>query len=300
MIDLIDLRHRGIERVLATALLPAAGGVAIVDPGPTSCLRTLEEGLARRGWTLRDVKALLLTHVHLDHAGAAGTIVARVPGVRVLVHEAGAPHLVDPSKLVASATRLYHDQMASLWGAVDPVPAGSVETLKGGERVDLGALRLLVADTPGHAKHHVSYFDERTGTAFVGDTAGIRVGADHLVAPTPPPDIDLAAWHESLDRIEAWRPVSLFLMHFGEVAPARAHLARFRAVLTAAAAAARELVERPLSDEARLRAFVEAMSAELRRAVPEREARVAERATSFEQSWRGLARYWEKQGRRAG
>lgn len=295
MIEFIDLNFRGSDRVIATAVLTGPDGVTLVDPGPTSCLPALEAGLRERGLTLRDVRALLLTHIHLDHAGAAGTIVERVPPIRVHVHERGAPHMVDPAKLLASATRLYGDQMDALWGAFLPVPAASVTVLQGGERLAVAGTKLQVAYTPGHAKHHVSYLDETSGVAYVGDTGGIRAIGDYLIAPTPPPDIDLAAWRESLSVIEAWQPVSLFLTHFGAVTPAKAHLARFRETLTAQAEAARHSLTAGNTDEERTRVFVEQMRREVRKAMPEHEARAMELAAPFDQLWQGLARYWSKQ-----
>ena len=292
--DYIDLNFRGSQRVIATAVLAGPDGLVLIDPGPTSCLATLEAGLRDRGHTLRDVRSLLLTHIHLDHAGAAGTIVERVPGVRVHVHERGAPHMIDPEKLLASATRLYGDQMDALWGAFLPVPADRIEVLKGGERLEAAGRSLRVAYTPGHAKHHVSYLDEQSGMAYVGDTGGVRVSGDYLIAPTPPPDIDLEAWHSSLDAIEAWQPVSLFLTHFGPVTPARAHLSRFRQTLTSAAEAVKALMAAGGSDEEKVRLFVEQMRRDVRRELPEREAKAAELAAPFEQLWPGLVRYWQK------
>jgi glyoxylase-like metal-dependent hydrolase (beta-lactamase superfamily II) len=293
--DFIDLCFRGSERVIATAVLSGPDGVTLVDPGPTSCLPALEDGLRQRGLTLRDVRTLLITHIHLDHAGAAGTIVERVPGIRVHVHERGAPHLVDPAKLLASATRLYGDQMDSLWGAFLPVPAANVHALAGGERIAAAGTSLQVAYTPGHAKHHVSYLDETTGVAYVGDTGGIRVSGDFLLAPTPPPDIDLAAWQHSLDTIDAWRPVSLFLTHFGVVTGAKAHLLRFRETLATQAEAVRQSMTAGNTDEERTRVFVEHLRREVRKAMPEHEARATELAAPFDQLWQGLDRYWKKQ-----
>jgi glyoxylase-like metal-dependent hydrolase (beta-lactamase superfamily II) len=171
---LIDLRFRGSEHVIASAVLRGPDGLVIVDPGPSSCLPALEAGLADMGGTLSDVRTILLTHIHLDHAGATGSILARVPEARVLVHERGAPHMIDPSKLLASATRLYGDQMDVLWGRFDPAPAARVTALRGGERLDVAGRPVRVAYTPGHAVHHVSYLDESDGTAYVGDTCGIR------------------------------------------------------------------------------------------------------------------------------
>jgi len=292
--DYIDLNFRGSQRVIATAVLSGPDGVTLVDPGPTSCLPALEAGLRDRGLALRDVRTLLLTHIHLDHVGAAGTICERVPGVRVYVHERGAPHMIDPAKLLASATRLYGDRMDTLWGAFEPVPAAQVTALSGGERLEFAGRSIEVAYTPGHAKHHVSYLDEANGMAYVGDTAGVQVSGEFLIAPTPPPDIDVEAWRASLDVIDAWQPVSLFLTHFGPVSPARAHLARFRDTLAAAAESSRELIAAGGSDEELAHRFAERMRQDARRALPEREAQASELAAPFDQLFQGLQRYWNK------
>ena len=292
--DFIDLHFKGSPRVIATALLTGRDGVTLIDPGPTSCLPALEAGLNHRGLSLREVSSILLTHIHLDHAGATGNILERVPSIKVYVHERGAPHLVDPAKLLASATRLYGDQMDALWGPVLPVPASQVIALGGGERLDVAGASLEVAYTPGHAKHHVSYFDEHAGMAYVGDTGGICVIGDFLIAPTPPPDIDIEQWQQSLNLIDAWQPVALFLTHFGPITPARAHLARFRATLETQANAVRESLRAGGTDEEKIRRFAEHMRAEARKALPEREARATELAAPFDQLWQGLARYWQK------
>jgi glyoxylase-like metal-dependent hydrolase (beta-lactamase superfamily II) len=206
---LIDIRILGVARVIGCWQL----GDVLVDPGPTSGLERL----------LADVsgtpKALLLTHIHLDHAGATGSLVERWPKLEVYVHERGAPHLIDPSRLLDSARRLYGDDMDRLWGGMVPVPEGNLRILKGGERVIDD--RFEVAYTPGHAYHHVSYLHKRTPimgerVAFVGDVGGVRIGDGSLtIAPTPPPDIDLDAWHESIERIRGWRPDRLAIAHFG-------------------------------------------------------------------------------------
>jgi glyoxylase-like metal-dependent hydrolase (beta-lactamase superfamily II) len=293
-VDYIDLQFRGSPRVIATALIDGPGGVTLIDPGPTSCLPVLEAGLGDRGLTLRDVRTLLLTHIHLDHAGATGSIVERVPGIKVYVHERGAPHMTDPAKLLASAARLHGDQMDALWGAFLPVPASQVTALAGGERLDLSGTSMRVAYTPGHAKHHVSYLDERAGMAYVGDTGGVRISGDYLLAPTPPPDIDIEAWQSSLDVIDAWQPVSLFLTHFGPVTPARAHLARFRTTLAAMAEVVRDSLKAGGSEEEQIRGFVDRMREDARRGLPEGEAKATELAAPFDQLWQGLARYWRK------
>src|SRR5262249_15335400 len=160
----------------------------IIDPGPTSTLPTLQRAIEQAGLSMTDVRALLLTHIHLDHAGAAGTLVHQLPDLEVYVHEKGAPHLIDPSKLLASASPLYGDEMDRLWGEVRPVPAASVVALRGDERIEAGGRTFDVAYTPGHASHHVSYFSGEAGIAFVGDTAGVRLLPGGVnVPPTPPP-----------------------------------------------------------------------------------------------------------------
>jgi glyoxylase-like metal-dependent hydrolase (beta-lactamase superfamily II) len=293
-LDFIDLQFRGSPRVIASPVLIGPDGVTLIDPGPTSCLPALEAGLRDRGLSLRDVRTLLLTHIHLDHAGATGTILERVPQVRVYVHEVGAPHMVDPAKLLASAARLWGDQMDALWGQFLPVPGPQVTALTGGERLTVAGRTLQVAYTPGHAKHHVSYLDEQNGMAYVGDTAGIRIVGDYMLAPTPAPDIDIEGWQHSLDRIEAWQPVSLFLAHFGPFTPARAHLSRYRSVLAAQAELVRALLKSARTSDQQISDFVETLRQEARRELPEKEARATELAAPFEQLWHGLARYWSK------
>jgi glyoxylase-like metal-dependent hydrolase (beta-lactamase superfamily II) len=292
--DYIDLLFQGHERVIATAILRGPDGITLVDPGPTSCLPVLERALSRFGAALGDVRVILLTHIHLDHAGATGTILARVPGARVFVHERGAPHLVDPIKLLSSATRLYGDRMDTLWGRFESVPSERLAVLTGGERLDLAGRAWRVAYTPGHAVHHVSYLDESSGVAYVGDTCGIRVTRDYTIAATPPPDINLPNWFASLDTIEEWQPVSLFLTHFGPVLPAGAHLAQYRDVLAWTEQAVRASFEAGETDDRRAAVFVDQMRARARGVLSEQEALGLETAAPFDQIWAGMARYLRK------
>jgi glyoxylase-like metal-dependent hydrolase (beta-lactamase superfamily II) len=184
-----------------SALIHSPDGVAIVDPGPTTTLGVLEQLLNERGFGWTDVKAVLLTHIHLDHAGSTGTLLNRAPNARVYVHERGAPHIVNPSKLIASASRLYQDDMDRLWGEILPVPEDRLHVLGDAATVRECGHDIEVAWTPGHAWHHVSYFLPECGMAFVGDTAGIiRPEGRLVIPPTPPPDIDLEAWRTSTDR----------------------------------------------------------------------------------------------------
>ena len=291
----LDLHFYGVKGVIASVIVHGPGGVAIIDPGPSSTLPALRAGLEQAGIALADVRTILLTHIHLDHAGATGTLVRENPAIRVHVHEKGAPHLVDPSKLIASATRLWGDEMDSLWGEMRPVAAEHLSILRGGERIAAGGRDLAVAYTPGHASHHVSYFSGDTGIAFVGDTAGVRLQAGRFIMPpTPPPDIDLEAWRDSLARIVAWRPESLFITHFGPFAPVAAHVAEMADHLEMTSALAKASLGRPGTDDDREAWFTDEIRRELRRRMTEAEAQAYEVAGRFDLSWRGLARYWRK------
>jgi glyoxylase-like metal-dependent hydrolase (beta-lactamase superfamily II) len=292
-ISYIDLQFQGTPRVIATAVLSGPGGVALVDPGPSTTLETLEAGLARAGMSIADVTALLITHIHLDHAGAAGTLLHENPKLRVFVHAKGARHLIDPGKLLASATRLYGDDMDRLWGEVRPVPEQALVVLHGGERLEAGGRTLDVACTPGHASHHVSFFARDAGIAFVGDTAGVKVLPDgETLPPTPPPDIDLEAWHDSLARIEQWSPGTLFLTHFGPVDHPATHLAELRDRLHVIGRRVRASLALEGTDQEREARFIDDCRRELRQRLSDQEALVYEMAGRFDLNWRGLARYW--------
>jgi glyoxylase-like metal-dependent hydrolase (beta-lactamase superfamily II) len=294
----IDLQFQGYSKVIATAVLEGPSGIGLIDPGPSSTLHALESGLRDLGHRIEDVRLLLLTHIHLDHAGASGTLAARVPSLRVYVHQRGAPHLADPAKLLESARRLYGNQMDELWGEMRPVPSDRLQALTGGERLEMLGRTLQVAYTPGHASHHVSYLDHSSGIAYVGDTAGIRRVNDSITAPTPPPDIDLEAWEPSLQTIEGWRPSGLYLTHFGWFADVSAHLRRFRIVLDAQARRVKATLEWEGSDEDRVRRFTEEMRADVRQQMSEEDAQSLEMAAPFSQLWLGLARYWRKRAAR--
>jgi glyoxylase-like metal-dependent hydrolase (beta-lactamase superfamily II) len=291
----VDVRFLGTPRIVASVVLHGPGGAAIIDPGPTSTLPTLRAALASAGLSVGDVRTLLLTHIHLDHAGAAGTLARENPALRVYVHEKGAPHIVDPSKLLASASRLYGDQMDRLWGEVRPVPENAVVVLRGGERIAAGGRELDVAYTPGHASHHVSYFSNDTGVAFVGDTAGVRLLPGGVnVPPTPPPDIDLEAWRDSIARVGAWRADTLFLTHFGPHRHAATHLSELVENLELTSSLARQSIAREGTDEDREAWFADEWRRVLRRRTSGDDAHAYETAGRFDLNWRGLARYWRK------
>ena len=295
-LDYVDLNFLGRSQIIATAILHGPAGVALVDPGPSTTLGTLTTALQQKGIRFDDVRQLLITHIHLDHAGATGTILERYPHIRVTVHERGAPHLADPSKLLSSASRLYGTDMDRLWGEVKPVPAANLDVVKGGETITVLGREIAIAYTPGHASHHVSYLDTASRVAFVGDTAGIlRGSAKYVMPPTPPPDIDIEAWHVSADRILGWDPDTLFLTHFGPHRGARQHFpAMFENLGEWSGIVRRLLADASLSDEDRQRRFVDQALLELKRRVGEGEADSYVRAGGLNYSYQGLSRYWRK------
>ncbi|HEX5713904.1 MAG TPA: MBL fold metallo-hydrolase [Solirubrobacterales bacterium] len=279
----IDVMHLGRPHVIGCWEVDGA----LVDPGPESSIQTVLDAIGDE-----QPEAVLLTHIHLDHAAATGALVRRWPELEVYVHERGAPHLIDPSKLLASAERLYGDHMQRLWGEIVPVPEQNVRVLSGGETVR----GMRVAYTPGHASHHVCYLHEQSGTAFVGDVAACRIPPSGLVMPpTPPPDIDIPVWEESLDLVAGWSPSRLALTHFGAVEDdvpgyLEAVRARLREEAELAKAMEREAYEadlqRRIRDQLREEGMGEETIAELLQAVP----------TAYQ--WPGLDRYWRKRAER--
>jgi glyoxylase-like metal-dependent hydrolase (beta-lactamase superfamily II) len=221
----VDLVHAGLERCIGAYVVETDEGLALFDPGPSSALDGLRAGLAEHGHSLDDVGHVLLSHIHLDHAGAAGTIVREHPHIQVHVSEVGAPHLVDPSKLEASARRLYGEVFDPLWGELTPVPRENVHVV--GEHV----LGLECFPTPGHAWHHVSYLDDE-GTLYSGDAAGVRLTPSRFVLPPlPPPEVDLEAWEQAIEETARRSPSRLALVHFGVFEDVEGHLARLRETL---------------------------------------------------------------------
>jgi glyoxylase-like metal-dependent hydrolase (beta-lactamase superfamily II) len=292
---LIDLEHGGRPESVAACLLETADGPVVLDPGPSSTLPRLRAGLAQHGYALGDLSALLLTHIHLDHAAACGTIVQENSRLKVHVHELGAPHLVDPSKLITSATRLYGERMDALWGEVAPVPTDRVRVLTGGETLRFGDRQLEVAYTPGHAWHHVSYFDPAGGTAFVGDAAGIMSPRLPCVLPvTPPPDFDLEAWLGSIHLIRQWKPMQIVLTHYGPSEHPEEHFEALRSGLLIWAEYARDSLSVTGTDETRIVWFIRELEGWLQGRVPAARAKTFLAGAGPEACWHGLARYWRK------
>lgn len=297
-LDYVDLKFLGTPGVIACALLHGADGVAVIDPGPSTTLPVLRKALAAHGFGARDLRAILLTHIHLDHAGVTGLLMDEYPEAVVHVHASGARHLVDPSKLLVSAGRLYGADMERLWGEVRPVPADRVRPLEvhAGTPVDETRLvvvghELTVAHTPGHASHHVSYHAPAGRIAFVGDTAGLCRESGRLVIPaTPPPDIDFDAWRASTRRILGWDTDQLFLTHFGPRPSPRVHFQQLWQRLEAWSRQVEADLAGHVADQAAASRFATSVADEITRHTSRAEAEGYERAGRFDYSWLGLAR----------
>lgn len=221
---LLDTKHTGTEGKLGVYILPGANGkFSLIETGPASTLTTIKEGISEAGFKLSNLEAILVTHIHLDHAGAAGALAAET-GASVYVHERGAKHMHDPSRLMESATRIYGDMMDFLWGSMTAIPEEQLKVIEGGETLSILGHKLQVIYTPGHASHHVSYL-LNNDALFTGDSAAIRLtGADVIRPALPPPDIHLEIWQDSIEKMLAAKPKRLMLTHFGETQDVEAHL----------------------------------------------------------------------------
>jgi glyoxylase-like metal-dependent hydrolase (beta-lactamase superfamily II) len=274
VLEPIDLRFLGRERAIGVYVVDTADGPALHDCGPTTTLAALHDGLDERGLRLTDIRHLLLSHIHLDHAGATGAIVREHPALTVWVSEIGAPHLVDPSRLEASARRLYGEEFDALWGDLVAVPEANVQVASG------DVLGWEAFPSPGHASHHVCYF--RDGVLLAGDACGVRIQPHRFVLPvSPPPDIDVDAWHATIREIGRREPERLALVHFGVERDAPDHLARLHEELDRFSGWVRDGLDQ--------QSFVERAQE-----AAAGDAEIYDEVAPFEQSWLGLRRYWDK------
>lgn len=291
-IHTIDLHH-GSEGTTAAYLLESGGEAALVETGPDATWKHLVAGLARRGLEPRDVRTVFLTHIHLDHGGAAWKMARE--GATVFVHPKGAPHLVDPSKLLASAKRIYGERMDELWGTLEPIPKERLRATSDGEVVRVGAAEVRVVETPGHAIHHNAYLAE--GAAFTGDVGGVRVAGGPVLPPTPPPDIDLPAWRASLARLRGARPEALYPTHFDRFDDAGAHLDALEEELHAWAGWVRERMAEGKDEAAIVPEFGEWVAGRLLgKGVSPEGLEAYRHALPFAMNVTGLMRYWRTAG----
>lgn len=297
---LLDTNWLGRPRSIAAVLLESSGHRALLDPGPASALPALRAHLAERGLAFSDLHAILLTHIHLDHAGATGLLVRENPDLEVYVHKNGMIHMSDPTKLLASAERLWPGQLSFLFGETVPVPFANLRVLRGGETLSLGGRDVQVLYTPGHASHHVSYFDASDGTAFIGDVTGFFIeGSPYPVPVTPPPDIDLEAWNASLDAIAAVHPSRLLLTHFGYAENPAPLIREYRESLRRWSTIAAEILRSQHDERSALDAFVAATKAEIEQRLEPADAEHCLFNVGLNLSWMGLARYHRKRAEAA-
>ena len=299
-ITTLDDNWMGRPKSIGTALLESDGHRAIVDPGPGSTLDTLKKQLRVHGASVSNLDAILLTHIHLDHAGATGALVRENPNLAIYVHRLGAPHMTDPSKLLASAARLWPDNLHQLFGEAVPVPAENLRILEGGETIPLGSRKIEVAYTPGHASHHVSYFEDAEGVVFVGDTTGIKIeGHSYVMPATPPPDIDLKIWDGSFAAILERKPKRLFLTHFGFSDDPATHIAQFRERLHRWMEMTEKILQSAPSDEAAMESFMAKARAEIGEHLPPQDVEQYAATAGLNLSFLGLARHARKRAQAA-
>jgi glyoxylase-like metal-dependent hydrolase (beta-lactamase superfamily II) len=296
----IDLHWVGHPRAIACAVLRSQSYCALIDPGPASTLDTLRQQLQRHGITVGDLSAILLTHIHLDHAAATGALVRENPQLRVYVHARGVEHLIDPSKLLNSASRLYGEDMERLFGVFLPIPSANIHALQGGEIIALGSRTLQVLYTPGHASHHVTYFDPADSIAFVGDTGGISInGHPYILPATPPPDISVELWDASLGAISALHPKRLFLTHFSFSDDPAEHLASYRERLHRWRDLSAGILARNLDDSAAMHRFAQEIAAEAAQFLSPDQLSEYLFSGALNLSWLGLVRYHRKRAQLA-
>lgn len=289
---LLDLDFQGVPGTVAAYLLTGPQGHTLIETGPGSTLEALERAVAAAGAHIEEVTQLVVTHIHLDHAGAAGSLLRRLPDARLFVHPLGAPHMIDPAKLLASATRIYGDRMERLWGAFEAAPADRVTTLADGATLLCGTRELRALHTPGHAIHHIAFHDPERGTVFTGDVGGVRLtDASYVRPPTPPPDIDLEAWHRSVDALRALEPRALDLTHFGRFDDPVRHFDELLYRLDAWVKWTAERLARGDAPEAMAAALRTASEVELRDEGFAGDAGAYELATPSDMTVNGLVRY---------
>jgi glyoxylase-like metal-dependent hydrolase (beta-lactamase superfamily II) len=294
MVDLIDALHLGTANVISIALLRAGPGeLVLVDTGPESVFDAVVAAMPKLGYEPRDVRHILASHIHLDHTGAAWRW-ARDFGAKIYVHPNGAPHLVDPSKLLASATRIYGDKMSYLWGAVEGIPKHQVVAATDSD-LRLGDLRVRAINTPGHANHHNAYWIESQRVIFAGDVAGVRIGGGPTIPPFPPPDIHLELWRDSLEKIRVLQPASIYVTHFGEIKDPLASLDELEKRLNTWASWMKERMREGNSEAEIIPEFQRFVENELRTGgAGEEGIKTYEQADPASMSVAGLTRYWRK------
>ena len=294
-IETLDLGFQGTPETIASFLVVGPAGPVLLETGPGSTLPRLVEQLEERGFVPKDVQGVLVTHIHLDHAGGAGWWAQQ--GIPVYVHSAGAPHLIDPSKLLASAERIYGDRMEPLWGQTLPAPRENIIPVEDGDAIEVAGLRFRALSTPGHARHHHVYRLEDIG--FMGDALGILLpGRQWIDLPAPPPEFDLEAWRESVQRIRQQEFSTIYRTHFGEVGDVAEQIDSFEKILIEGANLVRQMMAEGLERSSMVNRYQSQMRDRATAAgLDQATANAYELVTPRDMSVDGIARYWRKKDR---
>ena len=227
MVNVIDLKFQGFSHAIAAFLLESDDGPVLIETGPHSTFKTLEQSLRQVGYNVTDIQHVLLSHIHFDHAGAAWAFAKH--GAKIYLHPSGAKHMEDPTKLYESAKRIYQDKMDILWGKLEPIPKDHLFQIPDHEELTIGGLQFKAHHTPGHAIHHIAW--QLEDTVFTGDIAGVKIENGPAVPPCPPPDINIEEWKASIARVKALKPEKLYLTHFGEITDIDRHLSELEACI---------------------------------------------------------------------
>lgn len=292
----ISLPFQGEHGVIGTYVLAGKDEVALIDPGPETTIDSLLASLEEAEFSPQSITHILLTHIHLDHSGGVGALLKHMPTAKVLVHRKGAPHLEDPAKLIVSATRVYKDRMKELWGNIEPVPEKNVQVIDDGDILNIAGRRLEVHYTPGHASHHVVFYDVHSGELFAGDAAGVRLQhVDYVRPPTPPPDVDIEAWSMTIDLLKKLRPDILYLAHFGPVRNAIPYLEQFRAQLFAWGDIVLQSLQEGKAEAEIVQILIDKTMPELQRKGADAQTiKRYDLGTNYEMTAQGYIRYWRK------
>jgi glyoxylase-like metal-dependent hydrolase (beta-lactamase superfamily II) len=292
----ISLPFQGEEQIIGPYLLAGNGELALIDPGPGSTLEALLEGIKQMGFAPEDITHLLATHIHLDHAGSAGSLALRLPRAQVYAHSKGAPHLLDTTKVVASASRIYGDRMKPLWGEIESVPKEQLQTFEDGDVLNVAGHRLEVHYAPGHAVHHVVFLDSEVGSLFAGDVAGVKLpGVDYVRPPTPPPDLDLEDWSASMELVKRLKPTAVYMAHFGPAGEIEDHFARLHQKLYTWGDFILKAMRHGKSEAEIIRLLIEESKPELMQiAGKPHDFDRYDLATNYPMTVQGYIRYWTK------
>ena len=289
-VSVLDLRFQA-DGTVGAFLVRTRVGPVLVETGPESLFGNLRSAVEAQGFSLEDVRHVFVTHIHLDHAGAAWRLARH--GARIHVHPAGVPHMVDPAKLLASARRIYGEAMDRLWGRLEPIPQELLVPVADGETVQVGDAAFQAIHTPGHAIHHITWRLE--DGLFTGDVGGIRIGDGPVIPPLPPPDIDLEAWAASIGRMRAARPACLYPTHFGIKRDPQAHFDSLEANLHRLAAWVKDRMAGGADEAALIPAFQDHLNGLLAaEGLSEEAIQDYEIADPAFMSVQGLMRYWRK------